>query len=35
MDPGVGEGFFSGMIEFGAIFGAIASRFILKFLSRK
>lgn len=35
LDIGVGEGLYSGLIEFGAIFGAVASRFILKYCSRK
>lgn len=34
-DEGVGEGLFSGLIEFGAVFGAVASRFILKYCTRR
>ena len=35
LDPGVGEGLFSGLIEFGAVFGAFSMRYVFKYFSRR
>ena len=35
LEYGIGEGLFSGLIEFGAVFGAFSMRYIFKYFTRK